>query len=344
METPNIFNYATSELSQDAFILWFLDWANPNYASKDEFLYETAQCFVHSLLGNNDIQITSIKCDKQKLHIDIFVVVNDQYFILIEDKIHTTEHGLQMTKYSQEIDKVDEFKNLQKICVYLKTGNESAEHLDIINKGYNEKNTGWTFRFFLRKDFLEIIKKYEGSNSILLDFREKLENIEKDFLSYRRLPINEWSWAAWQGFYTELANHIPDLWWGSVNPKSGAFMCAAWSQIQNKDCILKLQLEGYSKDTELKKSRLCIKIQIPNDKKLERSNLMFSLYGELKKIADSCQIKLNKPKRYSYIGKVLTLACVEIDKIIYGEFDINRILLNIDKYEELIKCVEFKSI
>ena len=31
MESPNIFEYATSELSQDAVICYFAEWANPIY-------------------------------------------------------------------------------------------------------------------------------------------------------------------------------------------------------------------------------------------------------------------------------------------------------------------------
>lgn len=31
IETPNIFKYAGSELSQDAFTAWLLEWSNPEY-------------------------------------------------------------------------------------------------------------------------------------------------------------------------------------------------------------------------------------------------------------------------------------------------------------------------
>lgn len=32
---PNLFHYASSELSQDAFLLWLLEWANPANAEYD---------------------------------------------------------------------------------------------------------------------------------------------------------------------------------------------------------------------------------------------------------------------------------------------------------------------
>lgn len=37
---PNLFSHGTSELSQDAFICWLAEWANPIYKETDECLYE----------------------------------------------------------------------------------------------------------------------------------------------------------------------------------------------------------------------------------------------------------------------------------------------------------------
>lgn len=38
MDKPNIFKFATKELSQDAFIFWLLDHANPKYKNVDQSL------------------------------------------------------------------------------------------------------------------------------------------------------------------------------------------------------------------------------------------------------------------------------------------------------------------
>jgi hypothetical protein len=37
---PNLFNYATSELSQDAFICWLIAWADSSQIENDKNLYE----------------------------------------------------------------------------------------------------------------------------------------------------------------------------------------------------------------------------------------------------------------------------------------------------------------
>ena len=46
---PNLFHYATSELSQDAFICWLAAWADPKFKEVDPRLYEVAQSFVVSM-------------------------------------------------------------------------------------------------------------------------------------------------------------------------------------------------------------------------------------------------------------------------------------------------------
>ena len=42
---PNLLDYATSELSQDAFLLWFLRWSDPKY--KDEHNAGVVQATFH---------------------------------------------------------------------------------------------------------------------------------------------------------------------------------------------------------------------------------------------------------------------------------------------------------
>ncbi|WP_018618347.1 hypothetical protein [Spirosoma luteum] len=53
-DRPNLFQYATSELSQDAFICWLAAWADPKYKDIDANinvgLHEIAQRFVVSMI------------------------------------------------------------------------------------------------------------------------------------------------------------------------------------------------------------------------------------------------------------------------------------------------------
>lgn len=333
MKQPNLFDYATSELSQDAFILWLLQWANPDCADMDKALFETAQCFVRLLLDNNELNISSVKCCKQKFHIDVFAIVNDEYFILIEDKTDTTEHQKQMTTYSQEIESQKEYKDFHKYCVYFKIGNESQEDIEKIRQYYHINNKNWKFKALQRHDILSVLNEYEGANVILQNYRERLGKLEKDYLSYKDSAPKNWSWGAWQGFCAELANHINSLWWGTVNAISGAFVCAAWSKLtMSNGCQLKLQIEGHHR----KSGRLCIKIEMPTITQKERYKILIDYGRKIRDLAAENGLKLGRPKRYSSKGNVLTLACTEIENIVNEEFEINKILRTLTQYEELI--------
>ncbi len=61
-----------------------------------------------------------------------------------------------------------------------------------------------------RTDILGCLNKYSGLNPILLNYREHLQKIEEDTISYKTLPYNKWSFYAWQGFYKELEKKDKD--------------------------------------------------------------------------------------------------------------------------------------
>lgn len=91
---PNLFNYATSELSQDAFLLWLLEWANPSNSEYDPELHLTAKVFLRRIIDVDDkFDIKSVVCKKQQYHIDVLAIVNNEIAVIIEDKINTQERG-----------------------------------------------------------------------------------------------------------------------------------------------------------------------------------------------------------------------------------------------------------
>ena len=65
-DIPNIFSYATSELSQDAMIAWLLQWASPEYGEADPDLHRTGKEFVRLLAGkSDDFHIESVDVGRQ---------------------------------------------------------------------------------------------------------------------------------------------------------------------------------------------------------------------------------------------------------------------------------------
>ena len=57
---PNVFSFATSELSQDAMFSWIIQWSDPRYKNKDHSLHEVACEFVRLLIGQSDFLIEKI--------------------------------------------------------------------------------------------------------------------------------------------------------------------------------------------------------------------------------------------------------------------------------------------
>ena len=49
--TPNIFDFATSELSQDALFCWLIQWADTKYKVVDKQLHKIGQDFLSLLCG-----------------------------------------------------------------------------------------------------------------------------------------------------------------------------------------------------------------------------------------------------------------------------------------------------
>jgi hypothetical protein len=74
MNKPNLFNWATSELSQDAFISWLLCWAN---YPDDPQLYNTAKYLISKLTSNEVNQFEKVEVVKQRYNIDILCVVDN---------------------------------------------------------------------------------------------------------------------------------------------------------------------------------------------------------------------------------------------------------------------------
>jgi len=66
MKKPNLFSYATSELSQDAFICWLLSWGAPEHKKSDFNLYECAISLITSFFDKHEITVPE-KIEKSPL-------------------------------------------------------------------------------------------------------------------------------------------------------------------------------------------------------------------------------------------------------------------------------------
>lgn len=106
----NLFAFATSELSQDAFFCWALDCLNRD---EDSPLYGLGRSFWALLSGRKNDALPKIKgvvIRRQFKHVDVLalVVYSDGTIdaLVIEDKVNTSEHDDQIQTYLTELDNV----------------------------------------------------------------------------------------------------------------------------------------------------------------------------------------------------------------------------------------------
>jgi hypothetical protein len=249
MSSPNLFTYATSELSQDAFLCWLLAWADPACAESDPALHTMGTAFVGALFRKANVEpptIHKVEVQRQFQSIDIVAKINDTHLVAIEDKVNTVEHSDQLRRYKQLIE--DKFPHLKRALVYLKAGDQSS-YRSVIKDGWHT---------FSRKELLQILSLGEGKtgNAIFLDFKRHLAVIDQEVEAYKEYIPSTWEDRQWVGFYSALQNDLPDAAWSYVSNPSGGFMGFWWGWVGITNGQLYLQLE---------QEKLVIKVEVPRE-------------------------------------------------------------------------------
>lgn len=168
----NIFDFATSELSQDAFICWCANCFNDD--SRPE-LKEMATRLLQTLSKTKNIeqvkifrqfsQTVTVEEEKIALKIDVLLLVNGRIAVIIEDKTYSGEHDDQIARYKRGLqylaansEKYKEFAGVEVRTVYFKTG-----FLYDDDKLVKPK----VDLVFTGEDFVKLLSPYEGSSEIL---------------------------------------------------------------------------------------------------------------------------------------------------------------------------------
>lgn len=237
MDETNLFRWATSELSQDAFICWLLSWADPGNIVKNPALYHAGRKFLDALLqlhGHEARSDDKVQVYKQIASADLVATIGNNWALLIEDKTNTSEHDDQLDRYIVTIQ--THFADRTVLPIFCKTGDQS-EYKKAKKAGY---------ALFLRRDFLNVLQAIKDAgldNSIFDDFLAMLKTREQATASYRHQAIGAWSFFAWQGFFLALQEELPDLEWRYVANARGGFMGAWWHFDVWSDWWTYLQIE-----------------------------------------------------------------------------------------------------
>lgn len=241
MNTPNLFSFAPSELSQDAFFAWLFSFADKKYQNGFKDLHEVSQKLLYAFIQKCrpdfqiDIQAVDVKTQysftinelidgkikKKRRKIDILIVINDDFRIVIESKTNSKEHGNQLYDYAKHAIE----KNWDFIGIYLKTGNEAKCFLNQIP--IKTRELGIKFEIFNRQEILSVLNSYPNiDNDIFISYLSYLQNIEDKTQSFKSLPIKDWNSRSWQGLYEYLDNLNHLSWWDYVPNPSGGFWAA----------------------------------------------------------------------------------------------------------------------
>lgn len=302
---PNIFEIATKELNQDAFITWLLQFADANCKQYDEHINKCGVEFIEELIKrqvpNFNDKIIKVIAGRQWENIDVWAEINDKYLIIVEDKTNTSHHSDQLGRYKKIASEWCLKNNYNEpICIYLKTGNEAQSSLNnIINQG---------FAIFNRKHFIDLLIKYNKTeNDIFIDFYNRLVRIEKSHSEFEEKLIGKWTSADWEGFYQYLEKEINLVSWNFVNNPNGGF----WNAVLNWDYwgIFPAYLQ-------IEQGNLCFKISTDPDElempeNLTRSEIRDKLHNLIIKKGKEFGMKgIKRPDRFGH-GKYMTVAIVE---------------------------------
>jgi hypothetical protein len=286
---PNLFSFATSELSQDAFLSWLLAWADEGNAKANPGLHDVAVTFVESLFRAEGTELPTdpitVEVDTQVRGADVVALINEGKALIIEDKVHTTHHSDQLQRYREKLG--TEYEDRELVCVYLKTGDQSSYA--------KVRDRGWAT--FNRADLLQILETGQENvdNAIFLDFLAHLQTLEAEVNRWQTAPLSDWESKddAWKGLYKAIQEDRNGKWHYVANPRGGFFAFHwAWTTV-----------EGGSVYLQLEEDNLVAKVKVPDE-------------GQRKSLRDSWSKKLRntegplsfeRPDRFGH-GKHMTIA------------------------------------
>lgn len=241
----NLFDYATKELSQDAFLLWLC----ANFDCDDEELRAASRNFITWTTDIPEDEIVEVTGISQQRKIDISIYISTKSLgrvaLFIEDKTTSTEHN-QLKPYNSAIESISKQESqngqFQKIIkLFYKTHPiEQFERQAIFDAKWEYKTFEEIYRFW---------KDYTHSNNIILaqysmhvvEIFEKCSNINKP----RDNDIDMWKSYFEKVIYPRIISNcsvkIETTRYGyaymAIFPKDRSNEKMPFLEVRSRDCI-----------------------------------------------------------------------------------------------------------
>ena len=202
----NIFNYATKELSQDAFLCWSINWLNETPSHP---LYPYGKAMLDMFLADKkSSSYSDVEVRTQYEKIDVLVLFKDDignaHALIIEDKTNTSEHGNQMLRYKNKLlektktdTTLNAYQDPEVHLAYIKTGIMYDEDLRMVGKGATVIDLD---------GFLEIVSQYAKleMSEILSDFNQHIQDVKDYRVSIESKIKNGQYEVALQDYYGQF--------------------------------------------------------------------------------------------------------------------------------------------
>ncbi|HOD87528.1 MAG TPA: hypothetical protein PKN53_00815, partial [Bacteroidales bacterium] len=191
--------------------------------------------------------------------------------------------------------------------------------------------TGKGYKIVDRQDLITFFSNNVVDNDIYVDFVENINSLESSIKSFETLPIKNWDYYSWQGFYQFLDSQIKVVDWQYVSNPAGGFLGLWWHFID---------WEGYKVYLQIEQDNFCFKIGPVEEK---RSAVRNKWYSVLSKYIESKKMyEIKKPTRFGN-GTYMTVGVVSREDWLGKDnaiLDKDVVIRNLKKYEKFLSnCV-----
>ncbi|MBK7384544.1 MAG: PD-(D/E)XK nuclease family protein [Flavobacteriales bacterium] len=307
METKpstNLFDYATSELSQDAFFAWLC--AHADTLHRDTEVHEIARAFIRWLYESSSAKTPPyehVEVIQQHLKIDLLLRLhgagNTDHYLLIEDKTYTSDYGTQISGYldalTKEHRRAEQIWKIERdsiLPIYIKTWVEGTRQAEGAGLKARRLYLPDITKFFSKERLVGV------KSEILTSWCEVRRNGHDALLRYESKPMQEWNRTQWYGCFHDVCAALPstqDPHYNEVPNAQGGFLAFTIGWPQTSDGYYTyVQVAGASKHEPF----ISLRLGANNGSAVPITKIR-EMFDKANRAAKRHGISVQKPKRLS---------------------------------------------